>query len=215
MKKINLLIAAGFLALSGTVANAVTVTPEPVPTVDFGYQGSEGGSIDGAAGEMGDGTAWSTGSIVIDTVVITDANSGNGEYTVEGGTLTYDTNANEIIITGQVFDSSSTAVTDVGATLFSGGFTGWDYTGSSLYSAFAAEGSGAMSNDILAVMGEEFGTYAFVGFTIENSNGVVLSTDFLTASLEPRTPEVPIPPAVWLFGSGLLGLVGVSRRKPV
>ena len=26
-------------------------------------------------------------------------------------------------------------------------------------------------------------------------------------------PEVPIPAAVWLFGSGLLGLVGVARRK--
>ena len=24
---------------------------------------------------------------------------------------------------------------------------------------------------------------------------------------------VPVPPAVWLFGSGLLGLVGVARRK--
>ena len=26
---------------------------------------------------------------------------------------------------------------------------------------------------------------------------------------------VPIPPAVWLFGSGLLGLVGIARRKAV
>jgi len=26
-------------------------------------------------------------------------------------------------------------------------------------------------------------------------------------------PEVPVPAALWLFGSGLLGLVGVSRRK--
>ena len=26
-------------------------------------------------------------------------------------------------------------------------------------------------------------------------------------------PAVPIPPAVWLFGSGLLGLVGIARRK--
>ena len=25
--------------------------------------------------------------------------------------------------------------------------------------------------------------------------------------------EVPVPAAVWLFGSGLLGLVGVARRK--
>jgi hypothetical protein len=26
-------------------------------------------------------------------------------------------------------------------------------------------------------------------------------------------PEVPVPPAVWLFGSGLLGLIGLARRK--
>ncbi|MEA3242882.1 MAG: VPLPA-CTERM sorting domain-containing protein [Pseudomonadota bacterium] len=26
---------------------------------------------------------------------------------------------------------------------------------------------------------------------------------------------VPIPAAVWLFGSGLLGLVGIARRKYV
>jgi len=24
---------------------------------------------------------------------------------------------------------------------------------------------------------------------------------------------IPLPPAVWLFGSGLLGLVGIARRK--
>lgn len=28
-----------------------------------------------------------------------------------------------------------------------------------------------------------------------------------------EAPEVPVPAAVWLFGSGLLGLVGVARRK--
>ena len=27
------------------------------------------------------------------------------------------------------------------------------------------------------------------------------------------TPRIPVPAAVWLFGSGLLGLVGVARRK--
>jgi len=26
-------------------------------------------------------------------------------------------------------------------------------------------------------------------------------------------PAVPIPPAIWLFGSGLIGLVGVARRR--
>jgi hypothetical protein len=28
-----------------------------------------------------------------------------------------------------------------------------------------------------------------------------------------RTSVVPVPPALWLFGSGLLGLVGMARRK--
>jgi hypothetical protein len=31
--------------------------------------------------------------------------------------------------------------------------------------------------------------------------------------INPNASTVPLPPAVWLFGSGLLGLVGVSRRR--
>ena len=26
-------------------------------------------------------------------------------------------------------------------------------------------------------------------------------------------PEVPVPAAIWLFGSGLLGLIGIARRR--
>jgi hypothetical protein len=33
--------------------------------------------------------------------------------------------------------------------------------------------------------------------------------DFVTIS----ATVVPVPPAVWLFGSGLLGLVGIARRR--
>ena len=29
------------------------------------------------------------------------------------------------------------------------------------------------------------------------------------------TSAVPVPAAVWLFGSGLIGLIGVARRKKV
>jgi len=32
-------------------------------------------------------------------------------------------------------------------------------------------------------------------------------------NIGPAGPIVPIPAAVWLFGSGLLGLVGMARRK--
>lgn len=45
-------------------------------------------------------------------------------------------------------------------------------------------------------------------YDITFSNGSVLSID--------ATPTVvPVPAAVWLFGSGLLGLVGIARRKKV
>jgi len=36
---------------------------------------------------------------------------------------------------------------------------------------------------------------------------------FKIASLTVTTTVVPVPAAVWLFGSGLIGLIGVARRK--
>ena len=35
----------------------------------------------------------------------------------------------------------------------------------------------------------------------------------LYALSAPLTAPIPLPPAMWLFGSGLLGLVGVARKK--
>lgn len=37
--------------------------------------------------------------------------------------------------------------------------------------------------------------------------------DNVTISADVEVPQVPVPAAVWLFGSGLLGLIGVARRK--
>ena len=37
--------------------------------------------------------------------------------------------------------------------------------------------------------------------------------DNLMGRNDPNGPPVPIPGAVWLFGSGLLGLVGIRRRR--
>lgn len=39
-----------------------------------------------------------------------------------------------------------------------------------------------------------------------------ISSATITA-IDPGTSPVPVPAAVWLFGSGLLGLVGVARRR--
>ncbi len=45
-----------------------------------------------------------------------------------------------------------------------------------------------------------------------NFGGVLYSLE-LTGHITAPTSAVPVPAAVWLFGSGLLGLVGVARRK--
>jgi hypothetical protein len=67
-------------------------------------------------------------------------------------------------------------------------------------------------------------TQQLFGFTGNGSSGVLQSYILGTASLSTAgtltfstgsAPPVPLPAAVWLFGSGLLGLFGVSRRRAV
>jgi hypothetical protein len=52
-------------------------------------------------------------------------------------------------------------------------------------------------------------TVRFIGLFL-NAGGGAGFIDDLSAT---RVDEVPVPAAIWLFGSGLVGLVGVARRK--
>lgn len=45
---------------------------------------------------------------------------------------------------------------------------------------------------------------------VDELAGTIDAVTYVGASV---TTVVPVPPAVWLFGSGLLGLVGVARRR--
>ncbi|MGB5475144.1 MAG: VPLPA-CTERM sorting domain-containing protein [Gammaproteobacteria bacterium] len=65
----------------------------------------------------------------------------------------------------------------------------------------------AVSNDGGASwMGDSFAACDSISqsCTVSFADGSVLSVD---------AAVVPVPAAVWLFGSGLLGLVGIARRK--
>ena len=55
--------------------------------------------------------------------------------------------------------------------------------------------------------GLTLGTSFVAHFTMECGN------DNLMGRTDRSTPNVPIPGAVWLLGSGLLGLIGVRRKK--
>lgn len=59
-------------------------------------------------------------------------------------------------------------------------------------------------NMVITLWGANFGGGIFNGNYVTHDLGIDLRL-----SMSP----VPIPAAVWLFGSGLLGLVGVARRK--
>jgi hypothetical protein len=58
---------------------------------------------------------------------------------------------------------------------------------------------------------EDIDALRFVSFGGTNAGlgggGVQFAMDDFTFS------AVPIPPSVWLFGSGLLGLIGMTRKK--
>jgi len=66
-----------------------------------------------------------------------------------------------------------------------------------------------------------FTTYSF-GFTADSTSTTLSFTDLTTLSQSASTDfvidnvsvsPVPVPAAAWLFGSGLLGLIGAARRK--
>lgn len=54
-------------------------------------------------------------------------------------------------------------------------------------------------------------SYLIPDFASSGAGGLLSTTSILMAGA--TTTPIPIPPAVWLFGSGLLGLVGVARRR--
>jgi len=47
------------------------------------------------------------------------------------------------------------------------------------------------------------------GFTVNSVEANIVNNRWI----DPRVSAVPIPAAIWLFGSGLMGLLGFSRRK--
>lgn len=72
----------------------------------------------------------------------------------------------------------------------------------------AANGDIFVSDGISALLRySATGTFLDVAFTSAGLRDI----EFLPAAVP--IPAVPIPAAVWLFGSGLLGLVGMTRRK--
>jgi hypothetical protein len=120
-------------------------------------------------------------------------------------------NANDIAIGAPVYTATSATTFEIffsvmeaqwngthfGLGASSGGVTFHGTTDGTNFSMWAEEVIDAA---------EDYGTAGFANWTAEW---------YYVGTLSGFTPPtvIPVPAAVWLFGSGLLGLVGVARRK--
>jgi len=90
---------------------------------------------------------------------------------------------------------------------------------------FELSGSGSSRTDLMSfsisgVTGDSIWDYA-IGSTLKPSSGEFFAAHIagfdetygVTSAQFAGSTAVPVPAAVWLFGSGLIGLAGVTRRK--
>lgn len=102
-----------------------------------------------------------------------------------------------------------------------------DYGGTTMGSVFFLFGYGASNGEFTStvftppftVSGGAFSGSATGAVTQNDPYSLTISTSIThtaagqSTSFNVQLAPVPIPPTVWLFGSGLLGLIGISRRK--
>ncbi len=110
---------------------------------------------------------------------------------------------------------------DDGSAVFSGGTGAFDF----LFAGGGIDVSGALTGvvgDVIdfVLYSETATAQSFGSFTLFTPTGIaatLLGTFGLdsagTLTFNSASTVIPVPAAVWLFGSALLGLVGVSRRK--
>jgi hypothetical protein len=59
--------------------------------------------------------------------------------------------------------------------------------------------------------GDIYDAGRIASFSSDPTTGIIGTGDFTFSA----ATVVPVPPAVWLFSSGLLGLIGIGRRRKV
>jgi hypothetical protein len=178
---------------------AYSTNASAVVVIDFGTgEAGEGGTLTPV------GTDVVGADILIGSLSVTGTSSSDGVY-ITDAVLNFDTAADTITIVGGVAGLGIGA----GTTLLTGSFTSFDFQldAPTQSEIFSGSGPDTKARSLLDAIGVDPATpFEFFGITIEAANGNVTSTDFVNTA-------VPVPAAVWLFGSGLLGLVGVARRR--
>jgi len=214
--KINSLFRI-FLFITALSAYSVSFNASAAPVViDFatGSSGSTGTIVDGGA------TITGTGITIGVTDVVGSSNDGQFttnavlNFTATSGVVNGNTTtgtAGTIDVVGFVSGLAGSQQNPV--TLLSGTFNSWSFQNNGLASIFNGSGLDVKNFDLLNNLGIDPNTqFEFFGFSMgfdfsQDGTATAISTDII------NTTVIPVPAAVWLFGSGLLGMVGVARRR--
>ena len=167
----------------------------------------------GTAGWTRTLTADLTAGDTMDTVVCSSCQAGHvtmGGGSSNGiGTYTYAGSAIDLSsYTGLLFDWG-TDLAGAGVDIIFGDGTNTSTVAS--WSSLAATGGSAPGNLVTqTTMGITWG--AVNSSAITEIKFVVNGVQDMDSIID-NVSAVPVPPAVWLFGSGLLGLISIARRK--
>jgi hypothetical protein len=187
-------MAALVLILTPTPAHATAV-------IDFSGSGLGGNLI------ISGGNA--SGTFSITSLTVSGAPQGNGNYSVSG-TLTFNTLANNISLTGSVAGLGVPTTT-----LLTGSFNSFSVNAGAVLGIVSGGGPDTKSALLLAALGLPANTaFQFFGFDISANTSGTGSPYTSTYSVDlANTQVVPEPGTLALCGSGLLTLAGVMRRK--
>ena len=224
--KLKETLAVGCLVLASSTANAALVTING-DNVSFTYDDS---SLYGTANVVGDAifffpTAFraesTNGSPSIDSIsetlsievnAITPGFNMSTMLISEDGDYRVDGTGASVTANGLFRATSLTTLCGLppcqDTTLFDAGVLAPTATGIAQWS---------MGGSINLADTPGWGSDTSINLTIENNLSATTLASGEIAWIEKKfsvtIPGVPIPAAVWLFGSGLLGLVGIARRK--
>lgn len=191
MKSLKLLLALGVLAF-GTNASAATINDSGI------FDGVDVGGVDGLIIQE---TITGNSNPTTETAWANQYISGNAEYVIKTENITYYSTDVENAFAFELSSDEPDYFLVKNATeraLFRNGADfDWGVFDASLFTIVEeCKKNGTCTDNQLINLG---GDYNFTISHVTEING-------------PGRTVVPIPPAVWLFGAGLLGLVGVARR---